>query len=269
MEKSELRSMLIDYLDGNLDSAKTSWIEDKIENDKSVALEYEEMKELMGLMDRRSEKIPDNSLESGFFSMLDDEIIALEDTLMALGDQIDKGEAKVVGLKITHFWQVAAAVLLVGFGTLIGMSIMDNNSKLEQISAELKENKKMVIDALENTGGSPLNRIKGVNASLEIAEPDAEIIDALIDRMQNDDNTNVRLAAIEALINFMDEPKVNEAFIAGLVDQKVPIVQITLINILVKMKEKKALKNMQKIIEDKESMNTVKDEAQLAVYKLS
>ncbi len=268
MEKSELRSMLIDYIDGKLDASKTAWLSEQIKTNEKFAAEYEEMKELIDVIDNRNEQKPDHTLEAGFFSMLDDEIIALEDSLLEIVNDVENGETKVIGLKFSQLWQVAAAVALVGIGTLIGMSIMNNNHKLDKLAAELENNKKIVIAALENTG-SPLNRIKGVNASLDIAEPDDEIIEALIDRMQHDENTNVRLAAIEALINFIHEPKVNDAFISGLVDQKEPIVQITLINVLVKSKEKKALQNMQKIIEDDESINTVKDEAQLAVYKLS
>lgn len=270
METSDLKSLLIDYIDGSLDEIHKDWVKEKIKSDKQVAREYEELKELIGVIGKHNIQKPDKSLEDGFLSMLDDELIALEDSLAELENGVNNGQVKVIGLKLSGAWKIAATVALIAIGTLFGMYIVNRNNtdQIAILTKDVSATKKMVIDALENET-SPSNRIKGVNASLNIIEPDDEILTALIHTMETDHNTNVRLAAIEALFNFIDEPNVKRVFIEGLENQKDPIIQITLINILVKIREKGALKNMQKIIEDSGSLNTVKDEAQLGIYKLS
>lgn len=128
--------------------------------------------------------------------------------------------------------------------------------------------KAMVINSLEGQS-SPSQRIAGVNASFKLKEADDEIITVLINTMKNDNNINVRLAAIEALYQFSSEERVKDAFVHALARQKEPVIQLTLINILVNLKENRAIDHMQKIIEDKQTIKSVKDEAQLGVYKLS
>ena len=92
---------------------------------------------------------------------------------------------------------------------------------------------------------------------------------ALIETMNTDDNANVRLAAVDALSEFADEDKVRKALINGLATQDKAVVQIALINLMVRLKENRAIEPLKKIIEDDNSIEVVKDEAHFGVFKLS
>ena len=80
--------------------------------------------------------------------------------------------------------------------------------------------------------------------------------------MNTDDNSNVRMAAIQALSKFTDESAVLDALVSSLEIQTDPLLQITLINILVDLKEERAVETMKKLLEQEETHETVKKLAQ-------
>ena len=270
MDTSDLNSKLIDYIDGKLDESQSAMLEEKIKGDPKVNREYNKLREVMGVMQRGIVQQPDKGLETGFLSMLEDEIIELENTLQDLEKGIHKKKEKVYSLKLSWPLGLAASVTLVLLGAMIGVFITNSgqNEQISQLKKEIDATKAAVISALQNES-SASQRIMGVNASFELDEADDEIITALINAMNDDDNINVRLAAIEALYQFSSEEKVKASFINALATQKEPVIQLALINILVNLKENRAINNMQKIIEDAETIESVKDEAQLGLYKLS
>ena len=270
MDKADLHTKLIDYIDGKLEEAEKAMLEQKIKDDQAVAMEYNQLQELLGVIESRTTRQPDKSLETEFLSMLEDEIIGLETALEDV-KKTNRGEkAKVFGLKPTLPLGIAAAVALVLIGGLIGIFLIKSGQD-EQISLlkkELDTTRAMIINSLQNQS-SPSRRITGINASFELNQADDEIVSVLIYTMNNDSNINVRLAAIEALYRFSSEEKIRNALVNTLATQKEPVIQLTLINMLVKLREDRAIQPMQKLIEDKETLESVKDEAWLGLYKLS
>jgi predicted transcriptional regulator len=108
-----------------------------------------------------------------------------------------------------------------------------------------------------------------LNVAMQIDKTDDEVVKALVKAMNEDSNSNVRLAALEALSKFSNDPHVRKILIASLATQKDPVVQIALIQLMVEMKEKGIVNDLQKIVEDNETMQAVKDEAYSGILKLS
>jgi hypothetical protein len=79
----------------------------------------------------------------------------------------------------------------------------------------------------------------------------------------------VRLAALEALGKFHQHAHVRKALIESLTRQKDPVVQISLIRLMVEMKEKSVINELEKMTKDKENIRAVKDEAYAGMLKLS
>jgi HEAT repeat protein len=104
---------------------------------------------------------------------------------------------------------------------------------------------------------------------MEMEKPDDEIVKALVKTMNEDGNTNVRLAALDALSHFQNDPQVRRALVSALAKQKDPVVQIALIQLMVKLKEKGAVEDLKKIADDDKSIDAVKDEAYSGLLKLS
>jgi HEAT repeat protein len=123
--------------------------------------------------------------------------------------------------------------------------------------------------AMLQNGQSASQRIQGVNVALSMNKADDEIVSALVKTMNEDPNSNVRLAALDALSKFSDDAAVRKALVTSLPKQKDPVVQISLIQLLVKMKEKGVVNDLRKIVDDEKTMQAVKDEAYSGILRLS
>lgn len=79
---------------------------------------------------------------------------------------------------------------------------------------------------------SASDRLRGVNWSYRLEVPDNEVLSALLHTLNNDDNVNVRLAAVDALYKFADSGTVRRSLRQSLPAQSSPIVQIALIDMM-------------------------------------
>jgi hypothetical protein len=208
-------------------------------------------------MDRSSRFEPTAQLKTSFDKMLQVEMATTK-------------EAKVVKFQPV-FYRVAAAITLLLVGVALGFWInkyQQQEERLTQIANELNATKQLMMSMLDNEQ-SPGQRILGVKAAYASPKPDTDVVDALINLMNEDPNSNVRLAAVDALKKFYEDKTVRKALIGSLSKQTDPSVQIALIQLLVEMKEKDALKPLQHIIDDEEILPAVKDEAHAGIFKLS
>lgn len=254
-----MNELMIDYIDGKLTGELKSFVEKYIEKSEENRKEYESLKTTVELLNKDRELEPDSTLRLNFLSELE----KLEEA--------NERKGKVVSFSYKQVWQVAAAVAILVVGALGGFWLSNNNADTEKMMAlerEVEQTKRMVMMALENEN-SASSRMMGVNASYELNAVDVEITAALINTMNTDQNVNVRLAAINALAKFSDDPKVRVALIKTLSKQNDPVVQISLINLMVEMKEKDAMNELKQIIDDSTNIQSVKDEAHMAVFKLS
>jgi len=80
MEKEKLESLLIDYIDGNLNDAERAMVEKELQNDSTAKL-FHQLKEVMELMDNSKAKIPNVSLKQNFEKALQAEISKSENKL--------------------------------------------------------------------------------------------------------------------------------------------------------------------------------------------
>jgi len=164
----------------------------------------------------------------------------------------------------SRWFRVAASFLILISGILIGLKFGNNSQnevELLSLQQEVSDVKQMLIfSKLDQQSAS--QRIQAVNYAREIPDPDYKIVNALIKTMNTDENTNVRMAAIQALSKFSRDKVVVNALVSSLENQTDPLLQITLINILVDLKEQAAVESIKKLLEQQETHETVKKMAE-------
>lgn len=143
-----------------------------------------------------------------------------------------------------------------------------NKAETHTTVNEALASQRQAIFAKLNDMVSPSQRMTAAAQVLLMKNTDKEIVDALVKTMNNDPNTNVRLAALEALSRFHREPYVKKQLIASMTKQKDPMVQIGLIELLTKMKETTILKELDKMVNDGNTMDAVKDHAYSSIFTL-
>lgn len=257
MDKETLENKIIDYIDGKGTEQERAVIESELAHNKTSYALYEQLREVMTTMDKVKPLEPSGKLKIEFEKALQEEIAAQKKTKTIFFSPV--------------FYRAAAAVLLVMAGIAIGNWI-NNNQQQEKELAELKqqvdENRRVMMAMLENQQ-SASQRMTGLSVAYEMDKPDDEIVRVLVKTMNEDPNTNVRLAAMDALGKFSSEAAVRNALIKSLSTQKDPIVQIALIQLLVKMKETGVVKQLEQMTKDASTMKAVKDEAYSGILKLS
>lgn len=137
----------------------------------------------------------------------------------------------------------------------------------QQLIKENDQQKQMLFASLGNME-SPSTRIAAAMKAYRMQAADKDIVDALVSTMNEDPSTNVRMAALEALSRFHRENYVKKKLIASLKKQKDPMVQIELIHVLTEMKQKSILDDLQKMVQDVNTNEAVKERAYSSILTL-
>lgn len=164
--------------------------------------------------------------------------------------------------------QLAAAVALLLLGYAAGTLLQkpepelasNTTTELTAMREELTE-----LKGLLQQGATTGQRLQAVSVAAENANPDAELLMALIHTMHFDDNVNVRQAAVEALLNYRQHPQVRQALIHSLSIQTDANVQLMLIQGLTRMQEKEAVPQMQELLKNPDLQQLVRQQLQESI----
>lgn len=128
------------------------------------------------------------------------------------------------------------------------------------ILVKFNQNKAQLFQDIVNNE-SAATRYAAAAFAEKMEKTDPEILQVLIKTMNTDPNTNVRLAAVSSLGKFYREPLVKKALIQSLQEQKDPVVQVALIELLAKVRSQSLAKELEKLVQDIQTPQPVKDQA--------
>jgi HEAT repeat protein len=90
----------------------------------------------------------------------------------------------------------------------------------------------------------------------------------LLRTLDEDPSLNVRLAAVDALYLFSGQPGVREGIVASLSKQTSPILQMALIDLLVEIRETRAVAALKSLVGNDKSNPDVRKRAELGIKEL-
>ncbi|HYC84401.1 MAG TPA: HEAT repeat domain-containing protein [Chryseosolibacter sp.] len=131
--------------------------------------------------------------------------------------------------------------------------------------AQLRE--MMMLSLLEKE--SATERLKAVNLTQEMHQVSNKVTGALIQTLNSDENVNVRLAALEALVPYAKDVSVRTELIRSIGRQDSPLVQMALAELMEQIQEKKSIRELQKIIQSDKTPEEVKDRIKESIKVLS
>lgn len=161
------------------------------------------------------------------------------------------------------------AVALLGAGLLIGkMGGRKQNEDVAELRSELVALKAQVaLSLLEQQSAS--ERLRGVEWTIRLQQPQEEIVSALLHTLEADSNANVRLAAVEALQRFAGQEKVRKVMLHSLPREESPLVQIGLIDLMVEQNDQAIVPLLKALLEKVETNESVRQRAELGLRQLS
>ncbi len=254
MKNKHVIELLPDYLDGLLEKNLKASVESHLKECEICSQELSQFKELLNAFKNEESAVPPSSIEAKFLEQLKEEKQMVSKVVPINSSANGKRNSWAVNLL-----KIAASVALLIGAFLTGkyQTASNDNKEIAQLTAEKIEFQQMaMLSLMENESAS--KRIQGVNYIDGFKNPDEAIVKALADRMLHDKNTNVRLAAVEALGNYTSSETVKKTFIEALKTEKDPSIQITIIHTLVNLHEKKAIEPMKKLLEEEETQPFVK-----------
>lgn len=171
------------------------------------------------------------------------------------------------GMQFTY--SIVLVVVGIGFGYLFTRESTGyaDKKQVAALSSEMHQMKEMMmLSLLENPSAS--ERIKGVSYTNEVTAQNKDVIDALLTTLNNDPNVNVRLATLEALTHFSDNPAVREGLVQSIVQQESPLVQSALADTMKKLQDKRSIKSFRKLLQQKDLDQSVRSKIEKTITEI-
>jgi hypothetical protein len=160
----------------------------------------------------------------------------------------------------------AAAILVIGVATGYFARGRDT-SEVSQLRGEIYNMRQLVaLSLLQQQNAS--DRLRGVNYAYRVEQSDPQVLSALLTTLNHDSNVNVRLAAVDAMRNFTDNPVGRKGLVQSLARQDSPLVQIAILDQIVELHEKSAMSSIQFLLSGQDVNPDVRQRAQWALKQL-
>ncbi|MBN1821623.1 MAG: HEAT repeat domain-containing protein [Prolixibacteraceae bacterium] len=235
-----------------------------IENQSFSEKEKAEMRELFHRLDEVEVPEPSEAMKAGFYEKLEE--YKLKNSVRR-GIRFKWPELSEIFSLRSFLLRPAFAVIIFLIGIIGGMLINNNRQANKQLVAELQNSQKnLMLTLLEQP--SVTQRLKAVNLTNELKNPDEMVINALFTTLNNDENANVRLAALETLFRYATQPEVRQGLIESISFQDSPLVLVTLSKAMVLLQEKNSVNKLKELLDNKNLDGNVKAQINENIQKL-
>ncbi|NVO86634.1 HEAT repeat domain-containing protein [Hymenobacter terrestris] len=265
-----LLPLLADYAAKDLPPAEAARVAAHLPHCPDCQARLAEYQMLLPLLADVAPELPPLALRDDFLAML----AAEKHTLQAARISARPAAAVVRPLwsagaldAATAGWlRIAASVALLVVGATLGWLLARPGSPSEATLAYSQaESAQLLARQLTATNGQPSmasSRIQLVHEAVaENVRPGDPTVLVLINTLNADPNPNVRLAAAEALFRLRADSLVGPALAQSLAVQTDPNVQITLIDMLVSLRRKQAVPQLQRLAQRPDALPVVRHQA--------
>lgn len=263
--KPAIEHLLANWLESRLTAEEEQHLKELIEQGEVDAREWEELKAFARNLPEFP--VPDmrGTAGQGFFQALEEEKRTTNS---------GKDKASTGGLMNRQIYfslgQLAAALFIFAFGLGMGLWIKSQSASQQQLVAMQRQMQQMqqqlVVNLLEKPQAT--DRLKAVSMSEELVSKEAVISNALLKVLETDSNVNVRLAALDVLLAYADNPRIRARLIEAIPRQTNPLVQITLAQAMVQLNEKKAVDALKQLLESNNLNEAAEQEVNQSIQTL-
>lgn len=251
MEKENIQRLLDRFNEGSATDAEKKDIESLLEAGMISLEDIGGFAALDRQLERMESPAPSLGLDRRFYQLLSDE----------------RGKRVSASWWPPFAWgafapKMALASLMLIIGLVAGYILRPvasgpDGQQLETLSRQVSDLQEMMMLSLLEKG-SATERLKAVNLTQEMTEASRRVTNALIQTLNQDENVNVRLAALDALKPYAADSSVREALIRSIARQDSPLLQMSLAELMVALQEKSAVSEFEKVVESDKTPAEVK-----------
>ena len=270
MKCDRIQEMFADDWAGALDSEERDAFDLHLAGCEACRKEREQVNQLLADLATIPLEEPRPESRQRFYSMLEIHGRALGRSQPARQRSLF-AERLVGALRLRPAFQLGLGMLLLICGFVAGYlmrSARNGHEEIAGLRAEVHEMRQMVtISLLKQQSAS--ERLKGVSWSSLVTRPDPEFLSTLIHTLNHDPNIDVRLAAVDALARFAGYSAIRRDLVKSLPRQDSPLVQISLIDLLVQLHEHQSIDVLKQLADDDDQDPQVRDRARWGLQRLS
>jgi HEAT repeats/Putative zinc-finger len=273
MTCERIREQIPEVLAGRADTAAREKLIDHLETCSACRAEVAELGVVWRGLETMAEPEPSTAMRTRFLETLHAYQEGFQEAQRKLTYQAPKPSWWAGLLPARPVWQMAFATALIVAGGLGGRYLLTPhaepaaNPEMAQLRGQVESLRQLVALSLLQEQ-SPSARLRGVGYSYQISQPDQQVQQALLHAVNHDTNVNVRLSAVDALAKFAGNPEVRRALVDSVPMQDSPLVQISLIDLLVQLNERSATPALLRLTQDKNTDDAVRQRAVSAIEKL-
>ncbi|MDD8027007.1 MAG: HEAT repeat domain-containing protein [Acidobacteriota bacterium] len=273
MSCDEIRSLFPDALTGELDAADRAKLEIHIAGCPFCGDELRLLSETWARLGILPTERPSASLSGRFYAMLEAERRQIEAAGQAeAATKRSKRRALFSGRRFPRpafQFGLGALILTAGLGAGLLLGARGTiGGRAATLRGEVDDLRQTVAVALLDKPSSS-DRLQGLSYTRQISRPGQATLDALLRTLDEDSSVSVRLAAADALYLFTGDPTVKDGILASLALQESPIVQVALIDLLVDMREKRAVDSLRTLIGKPSVDPAVRKQAENGIRQLT
>ena len=269
-----IREQIPDVLAGRLDAAARERLIDHLETCSACRAEMAELGVVWRGLDVMGEPEPSPRMRDRFLETLRAYEEGFQESQRKLTYSAPRKSWWSALWPAQPAWGAAFAALMLVVGGIGGRFLMSpgateprSNSEITRLQGQVESLRQLVALSLLQEQ-SPSARLRGVNYSYQMTQPDREVEQALLHAVNHDSNVNVRLSAVDALAKFASNPDVRRALIDSLPVQDSPMVQIALIDLLGQLNAREAAPALQKLAQQADANESVRQRAASLYEKL-
>ncbi|WP_303309579.1 HEAT repeat domain-containing protein [Hymenobacter sp. BT730] len=266
---------LIDYADQVLLPEQTARVASHLSQCPACQEQVAQLRELSVQMEAIEPAKPSPALRNQFLLMLEKEK-AVVAAAPVPAPEVREARIRTMWPGEVSRWamRIAAGVALLVMGMVLGQQWQPENAPTVT-SAPIAGSTKHAMQLANALSGdasqslSASDRIQLVDNAVEQVDATGDpAVQVLINTLNFDPNSNVRLAAANALYRLRTDPRVGEAFIQSLTIQTDPNVQILLIELLVNMRERRAAPQLEQLANKPDALPIVRQQAEYGLGTL-
>jgi HEAT repeat protein len=255
MNCEQARTQFVDYWRGTLEDAQGDF-DTHLAGCERCRAEAEHLKDMWSTLGTLPEEDPSLRMRARFY------------------DSLREWRQRETGRRHAFAWlrhpafQAAAAVLILAAGVGAGYLVRGReNSEVAHLRGEVDNMRQLVALSLMQQQ-SASDRLRGVSYAYRVEPDDSQVLSALLSTVNHDSNVDVRLAAVDALKKFTDNPIGRNGLAQALSKQDSPLVQIAILDEIVELREKSAAPALRALASNQDANPEVKQHAQWALRQL-
>jgi anti-sigma factor RsiW len=271
MTCEKIQKKFADYLTGDLDEARRADVRTHILDCAACREDLENLTTTWAKLGVLPEEQPSGAVRGRFYAMLE----KYGDRLEAERKAVQTAAPRPRWTDWHTFRRPAFVASLSAFLLLLGVGAgwllnggRHGGESYASLSREVQDMRQQVALSLLSRP-SATERIQGIGYSAEVTDPNDKTLAALFKAVDTDPNPNVRLAAVDALYLFRDRPGVRESLVRSLSVQSYPLVQVSLIDFLVEVRETRAVEALKGLIKAGELTPEVKKRAEQGLKQIT